>query len=211
MSNTAKGSLIVGLGGGIGSGKSVVRKAFETLAGWETVDTDTVAKSLYLIPSVREEMLERLGVDPVTTDSRINKERLRELLRDEEKRMILEEIVHGTLFDMLKEQRAGSDSEVLLVESAILFSSHLSDFCDYTIAVLAPGETRRERTEAREAQNGRESGREFFVGMEERQKKEREMLVIADFTIENYGTHSIILSTEEIIRQIRKKINEHDN
>lgn len=189
--------LIIGLGGSIGSGKSVVREAFKVLNDWETIDSDKEAKSLYFDHKVRNELEAQLHIDPIVGEE-LDKGLLRSLLEEPDRKEILEHIIHRALFDLIKSRRASSTKDVLLVESAILFSSGLSVLCDKTIAVTAPEDVRRSRAEARDL----EKGRDFFREMEKRQEQERKMLSDADYILHNYGHHSVILQTEQITKQI---------
>lgn len=192
-------ALIVGIGGAIGSGKSVVRDAFGVLGGWETVDCDTEAKALYFDPLVREKIKTLLHLDPLT-DGRLDTRLLRSLLAEPGKGEVLEQIIHGALFDFLRQKSLETNGEVLLVESAILFSSGLAGLCDRTIAVIAPQEVRAERSGKRDIGKGAD----FFRGMEKRQELERKLLSDADYEVSNFGRHSVILQTEQIIKQILK-------
>ena len=198
MTSSLPHPLIIGLGGSIGSGKSVVREAFEVLSGWETVDSDKEAKELYFLPEVRRKLRDRLNFDPITGTGSLDKGTLRAALSDPAKRMTLEEIVHGTLFDRIRDRAAGSSAPAMLVESAILFSSGLARLCHRTIAVLAAGEVRRSRAEVRDA----DKGEAFFRMMDERQKKERQLLQGADYVIDNDGAQSLILQIESITSKI---------
>ena len=197
MENKPK-AVLIGLGGSIGSGKSVVREAFEALSGWEVIDSDAEAKKLYCDHAVRRELKQRLGIDPVDGEGRLDKALLTELLETEGKRETLEAVIHGALFDNLKRRTRETSSPVLLVESAILFTSGLAALCDTTIAVTAPREVRRERTLNRD----RAKGEAFFEKMEARQEEERQMQEHAGYLVRNYGSHSIVLQTEKIITQI---------
>ena len=190
---------IIGLGGAIGSGKSVVRRAFGVLGGWRTVDCDAEAKALYFDPSVRDRIINRLGVDPVAVNGTLDKPALRRLLGDISSKQTLESIVHEALFRRLRSLRDEMpEGEVLLAESAILFTSGLSDLCFKTVAVLAPDSLRKGRVLDRD----REKGEPFFEEMDKRQEQERKLLLEADFRVLNYDPHSVLLQVEKITKQI---------
>lgn len=75
--------LVIGVCGGIGSGKSVVRRVLGLLLDCPTYDCDTRAKALYQAPAVRAEITSLLHEDPIDQDGRLKKELLSSALHDE--------------------------------------------------------------------------------------------------------------------------------
>ena len=192
--------IVVGLGGPIGSGKSRVRDAFRILGEWETIDSDALAKELYFREEVRDAIIIRLGKDPVDHSGLLDKATIGLLLRDKKQKRVLEEIVHTALFEEIERMRNKKKGGVLLIESAILFTSGLYELCDQTISVTAPSEIRRQRVLERD----RQKGPAFFDEMEGRQELEKSLLGRSDFFVHNYERHSIIKQVEQITKQIEQ-------
>ena len=203
MKTGSNDGLIIGLGGSIGSGKSVVRRAFEILSGWHTFDSDAEAKALYFDPEVRRSLIAELDTDPVTPEGTLDKAALRLLMNNPGHKAFLEKTVHTTLFRKLREVRAAlPEREILLAESAILFTSGLAELCHATIAVTAPEEVRKGRVLERD----KEKGELFFEEMENRQKQERIRLEEADYRILNCDPHSVLLQVDKITKQIDRYV-----
>jgi len=87
--------LIIGLTGGIGSGKTTVSQYFEKL-GVPVIDADQLTRELVAPgqPALKE-IAEQLGADLLTTDGELDRARLRErIFARSEQRQILEVILH---------------------------------------------------------------------------------------------------------------------
>ena len=64
--------MIVGLTGGIGSGKSTIAKLFE-IFGCIVFDSDSVAKQLYFDPIIKSHIIKLLGEESYVSENKINK------------------------------------------------------------------------------------------------------------------------------------------
>ena len=90
---------VVGVCGLIGSGKSVVMRYFAHL-GYPVYDCDAVAKTMYHIPEVREQITGLIGVDPIDPHGGLRKIELSKALSSSlEVKSRLEEIIHKTLLE----------------------------------------------------------------------------------------------------------------
>jgi len=86
---------IIGVAGGIGSGKSLVARLLAEEAGGVVHDADAVAKTQLDEPEVRDEIIERFGADLLNTDRRIDRKKLAErILNDPDARRWLEQFIH---------------------------------------------------------------------------------------------------------------------
>lgn len=119
---------IIGLTGGIGSGKSVVSRILR-LTGERVYDCDREAK---LLMEGNREIKRRLvdEIDQrVVADGVIDRQLLADIVfTDEQARRRLNDIVHGAVRDDV--MRIASDCPMLFVESAILAESGLAALCD---------------------------------------------------------------------------------
>lgn len=153
---------LIGLTGGIGSGKSVVARVLRT-RGFEVFDCDYEARlimegSLELKEGIRV----RLSEDCIYDDGSLNRKRIAEhIFTDDCKRQWLNSRVHGLvrnlILNRLKEKEALSkerrsrhfsnsySDSLLFVESAILFSSRLADMCSLEWLVEASDDLRIQR------------------------------------------------------------------
>lgn len=141
---------IVGLTGGIGSGKTTVLKMFQTL-GAEVYIADIEAKKLMnsdlkLIQQIRQIFGEKSYVNNV-----LNRQYIAEVVfNNKEKLLRLNSIVHPKVREHFKEFIHYTKAEIVLYESAILFESGSDTLCNFIITVIANLEDRIQRVVLRD-------------------------------------------------------------
>ena len=140
---------LVGLTGGIGSGKSTVADMFAEL-GARIIDTDLISRQLTqaggaAIPALRE----AFGAGVIDARGTLNRAAMRELVfnHPEEKKR-LEAILHPLILAQAKLQAAQpTDTPYTLVVVPLLFENrHYSDWLHRVITVDCPEETQISRT-----------------------------------------------------------------
>jgi len=129
---------IIGITGGIGSGKSTVCAVFSTL-GIPVFDADAEAKKAYDNPLIREEVARMFGSE-VFEDGQLNREKLAKLVFDRPTALAqLNALIHPEVKSRFKKwTEAHSSAPVVLREAAILFESGTNADCDETVLVTAP-------------------------------------------------------------------------
>ncbi len=141
-------SPMIGLTGGIGSGKSVVSRIL-AIKGYNVVDTDRLAKEIMdSSDSVKTRITAE--IDPAcVTAGRIDRRRLAEIVfADSTMLAVLNNIVHGMVRERLMEMAEESGAP-FFVETAIFRSSGLWRMCRSELRVTAPEELRIERVARR--------------------------------------------------------------
>lgn len=139
--------MVVGLTGGIGSGKSTIAKQLRNM-GYIVYDTDSHAKRIILEDSsVREKIVQLFGedvfVDGVYQTSLV----AQQVFADRSLLEKLNAIVHPAVrADIERQKRAMGAEDILFVECAILFSSRINTLCDKVVLITAPEEVRLQRT-----------------------------------------------------------------
>lgn len=192
---------VIGLCGAIGSGKSVVRKCLEVLWDIPSYDCDLEAKRLYYRQDIRQQMVETLGIDPVSKEGNLDKDTLRQLLSSERERV--EKIVHTALFSHLRNWIEEQDTPVVVVESAILFTSGLYQSCDSIIAVLCDVDQRKKRVKLRDP----ELNETDFERIENLQSNERTLQETeSDYQLLNNDNNSVITQIEHIHNEIIRNL-----
>ena len=142
---------IVGLTGGIGSGKSYIARALAK-RGFTVYDCDREAKRIIAQNhDVQAAIIELLGKEAFV-NGKYNTAYVAKRVFAEPKLLEgLNKIVHPAVGKDIKDIRDLRDSkEVLFVESAILLESGLDQLCDKVVVVTAPEETRIARTIGRD-------------------------------------------------------------
>jgi dephospho-CoA kinase len=145
------GPYVVGLTGGIGSGKTTVAKLFETL-GAGLVDTDEIAHELTRPGAAAlERIRRRFGDDYLTNQGTLDRARLRALVfRDPAARRDLEAILHPLIRAEASERvRASPASYVILVVPLLIETGAWSDQVQRMLVVDCDENTQIQRTMAR--------------------------------------------------------------
>ncbi|HXW77670.1 MAG TPA: dephospho-CoA kinase [Candidatus Eremiobacteraceae bacterium] len=144
--------MIVGLTGGIGSGKSVVAGMLAK-AGAVIVDTDALAREVVEPPSpTLEKIRAEFGPAAIALDGRLDRDAVAKIVfSDEQKRRRLNELTHPEILKRaLAEIGRYPSSTIVVVVVPLLFESGFERNCDRIIAVLAPEAMRLARVVQRD-------------------------------------------------------------
>ena len=142
--------MVVGLTGGIGSGKSTIAKEFAAL-GIAVFNSDEQAKALIANNAqVKEKIITAFG-EEAYQNGEYNRAYIAQIVfNNSEKLAILNGIVHPALAKYFNQWAKKQTSPYVLKEAAILFESGSYKDCDYIITVTAPEEVRIARVMARD-------------------------------------------------------------
>lgn len=144
-------NLVVGLTGGIASGKSVVAHSFERL-GVDVIDADQVAREI-VEPGqpALEEIRQRFGEDIVDADGRLRRRRLRGIIFDDENaRRDLEAIMHPRIREKLAAKSRAASSEYCILVVPLLIKSGMRDLVNRILVVDAPESVQVQRLTSRD-------------------------------------------------------------
>lgn len=171
---------IIGLTGGIGSGKTTVAKEFEAF-GVPIYIADLEARKIMELPETIEAVGNEFG-SMVLDEGKLNREQLAHIVfNDAEKLKRLNAIVHPLVGNHFKEWVAEHKDAVFVIkEAAILFESGSDKDCDKVIAVVAPLETRIQRVLERDG-----TGRDAVLKRIENQWTDEMRIAKSDYVIEN--------------------------
>ncbi|MGL4365935.1 MAG: dephospho-CoA kinase [Cetobacterium sp.] len=130
--------MILGLTGGIGSGKSTVSKIFLSM-GIKVFDADLIAKDILETEEVKEEIKEKFGKEFINLkNNSIDKELLKkEVFNNSKKLKILNEIVHPKVVDIYKKKylEYKDRKEIVIFDIPLLFEVNLQRYCDKVMVV----------------------------------------------------------------------------
>ncbi|MGQ7262786.1 dephospho-CoA kinase [Vreelandella sp. V005] len=134
--------MIIGLTGGIGSGKSTVARAFETLgAAW--VDADDVAREIVLPgePALLA-IKQHFGEKVIHSDGTLNRVALRDIIfKKPEQRLWLESVTHPKIRERITQhltQLKAHGAPYVLLVSPLLFESGQNALVNRTVVVDVP-------------------------------------------------------------------------
>lgn len=188
--------LVIGLTGGIGSGKTTVAQIFHSF-GVPVYNSDVEAKKILFSNTQVHQELKTVFGDSIFTDGIPDRVKLaRIVFSDKEKLAQLNQIIHPKLANHFKAWKAQQTAKVVLKEAAILIESRMYKSVDKIVVVTAPEELRIQRVLERDS-----SSKEEIQNRINNQLSEEERLKYADFVIDNSGSQHLIPQVEKIIKE----------
>ncbi|WP_462165889.1 dephospho-CoA kinase [Pseudoalteromonas sp. GB43] len=144
-------SWILGLTGGIGSGKSAISAMFEEL-GIQVVDADIVAREVVEPGSTGlEKITKHFGDEILTSDGSLDRAKLRAIIfADESQKQWLNNLLHPLIRESILKQLKQATSQYVILVAPLLFENGLDQFCDHTLLVDVPVEVQITRTTTRD-------------------------------------------------------------
>ncbi len=189
---------IIGLTGGIGSGKTTVANIFAEL-GIPVYISDTEGKKVMQNPEIIAKIAGVFGHDILDGDI-LNREKIASIVfNDKRKLEQLNAIVHPEVkkhFDNWVDEN--KQSSIVIKESAILFETGSDKDCFKTISITAPLETRIQRVLQRD-----ETTREAVTKRINNQLSDEERNSKSDYIIENIDMNSLKKQIEEIVNKLQ--------
>ena len=142
---------VIGLTGGIGSGKSTVASIFVNL-GIEVINADQLARDVVEPGSpALVTIVERYGQDILQEDGSLNRSQLREIVfADANEREWLEQLTHPLITQLIKDQLRAVSSPYAILESPLLIETDQKELVDRILVIDIFEETQLQRTLARD-------------------------------------------------------------
>lgn len=192
-------AIVVGITGGIGSGKTTICNVFRTL-GILVFEADAVARKLMdSNDAIKNALTELFGTEVYTLSGHLNRPKLAEaIFHNNALRLQVNELVHPVVrnefYNFLEQNKP---MPYVIYEAAILFEGGFHEKMDFFILITAPEEQRITRVMER---NGltEQAVRDRMKSQWTDEKKRQ----LADLCLENDNRHMIL---PEII-QIDKKL-----
>ena len=143
---------VVGLTGGIGSGKSAATAIFEDL-GIDVVDADLASREAVLPGSkALDQIQKKFGNEILLKDQSLNRARLREIIFDNsEDKTWLEQLLHPEIRHIIQSKLENSSSEYVILVSPLLFETDQHKFCNTTILIDSSLNSQISRTSKRDS------------------------------------------------------------
>ncbi|MFY4774633.1 dephospho-CoA kinase [Metabacillus sp. RGM 3146] len=191
-------TLVIGLTGGIASGKSTVSNMIRDW-GYPIIDADIIAKEA-VDPGkpALEKIIKAFGRDILKGDGSLDRQKLGGIIfQNAAKREILNSIVHPAVREEMLKKRdeAKSNGEkAVVLDIPLLFESKLAHFADVTLLVFTDDEVQLKRLMERNGYTEEEAAMRISSQMPLTEKKK-----LADAVIDNNGT---LLETKEQLQDL---------
>lgn len=185
--------MVIGLTGGIGTGKSTVSQILQEKK-FPVIDLDTISHEVIKIPKVIEKIVENFGKEVLENSGnfenennaiRISREKLGKIIfENKEKRLLLNSIMHPEILHTMREQisKYKKNNKIIFVEIQLLFEVQWEKEFDYILLISAKKSTQIRRILERDKRSENDALNIINSQLPLDEKKKR-----SDFVIENDG------------------------
>ena len=192
---------LVGLTGGIGSGKTTIANFFKEL-GVPIYIADTEAKALMNRSKVIKRKLIALFGDNAYQNGKLNRDFLsKQIFNDKDLLQKMNAIVHPKVASHFKRWVKKQDAPYVISEAAILFENGSYKKYDYIITVTAPEEVRLKRVMSRD-----NSSKEKVKSVMNNQWKDEEKIKLSDYVIQNINLEEAKAQVLQIHQNLLQKL-----
>ena len=186
--------MILGLTGGIASGKSTVSKKLKELGNY-IIDADKISKEVSDSFEMLEKLKENFGLG-VINNGHLDRQKLRKIIfENEEKRELLNNIMHPAIVKkILEEIENNKEENLIILDIPLLYETGLEYLCDKVLVVCTDESIQVERVKARDGIDGTLAKKIIDSQMSLMKKVKK-----GDMYIENNGKLEELLKKVEVI------------
>ncbi len=188
---------VIGLTGGIGSGKSTIANLF-IQKKIPVYNSDIEAKKIMQLPKTILSIQNKFGKSIIKNNQIDTKELATMVFSNPDKLKVLNQIIHPLVKNDFEKWLQLQQSKFVIKESAILFEAGIDKNCDAIITVTAPKEVRIERVISRD-----NSTRKEVLNRIKNQWTEDRKVAKSDFVIQNI----VFLDTKKQFLKIFESLN----
>ena len=180
-------TLVIGLTGGIASGKSTISNIFKEV-GWPVIDADQTARQVVMPGSLGlAQIVSRFGSQVLQPDGTLDRAALGSMVFDDPQNLSdLDQIEHPLIMAAIDKQLAGFKKQglpVVVLDVPLLFETRMDQECDLTVLAVVDRKTQLERLMKRDHCSKDAALKRINAQMPLEEKMRR-----ADVTIDNNGS-----------------------
>lgn len=191
---------VIGLTGGIGSGKTTVANFFKDLGVPVYIADEAGKRLLNSSAEVKAKVQEVFGEQAYKNDHPDRKYLADQVFNSKEKLNQLNKIIHPAVGRDFENWKKYQSANYVIYEAAILFETGGDKKCDAVIVVTAPYEERVKRLQKRD-----QSSIEEIEARKQHQWSDDKKLALADFEIKNIDLHA----TKERVKNLHEILLKH--
>ena len=178
---------VIGLTGGIASGKSTISNIFKEV-GWPVIDADQTARQVVMPGSLGlAQIVSRFGSQVLQPDGTLDRATLGSMVFDDPQNLSdLDQIEHPLIMAAIDKQLAGFKKQglpVVVLDVPLLFETGMDQECDLTVLAVVDRKTQLERLMKRDHCSKAAALKRINAQMPLEEKMQR-----ADVTIDNNGS-----------------------
>lgn len=178
---------VIGLTGGIASGKSTISNIFKEI-GWPVIDADQTARQVVMPGSLGlAQIVSRFGSQVLQPDGTLDRATLGSMVFDDPQNLSdLDQIEHPLIMAAIDQQLAGFKKQglpVVVLDVPLLFETGMDQECDLTVLAVVDRKTQLERLMKRDHCSKAAALKRINAQMPLEEKMRR-----ADVTIDNNGS-----------------------
>ncbi|UPR57675.1 dephospho-CoA kinase [Vibrio sp. ED004] len=183
-------AIIIGLSGGIASGKTTIANLFNEHFGIDVVDADIVAREVVALGSEGlNQITAHFGEDILLEDGTLNRAKLREVIfSDPTEKQWLNDLLHPMIRDKIDSDLSKVTSPYALLVAPLLVENQMQGMADRVLIVDVPAEVQIERTMSRD-----NVSREQVASILKSQASREQRLAVADDVIKNHTKNQELL------------------
>ncbi|MDT0644351.1 dephospho-CoA kinase [Zunongwangia sp. F363] len=188
---------VVGLTGGIGSGKTTVANYFRDLGIPVYIADDAARELMNSSEEIRKEIIGIFGEEAYNGKQPDRKYIASRVFNNPEQLNLLNNVIHPAVAKHFEKWKNTQDAAYVIYEAAILFEKGGYKKCDYSILVTAPYEEKIKRLQERDQSSVEEIQARMNNQWDDEKKRK-----LADFEIENLQreqTQSAVRKLHQII------------
>ncbi|MFA0000670.1 dephospho-CoA kinase [Vibrio lentus] len=183
-------AIIIGLSGGIASGKTTVANLFHEHFNIDIVDADIVAREVVALGSEGlKQIATHFGEEVLLEDGALNRAKLREVIfTDPTEKQWLNELLHPMIRNKIDSDLSKVTSPYALLVAPLLVENQMQDMADRVLIVDVPTEVQIERTMSRD-----NVSKEQVTAILKSQASREQRLAVADDVIKNHTKNQELL------------------
>lgn len=198
-------TLVIGLTGGIASGKSTISSILKAVA-WPVIDADLIARQIVMPGSKGlEQIVNRFGPQMLNSDGTLDRKKLGKTVFDDPKKLSdLDKIEHPLIQEAIDSQLDEFKKQhlpVVVLDVPLLFETGMDEECDLTVLAVVDQATQLKRLMKRDQISKMDAVKKISSQMSLKEKMQR-----ADVIIDNNGT---LEQTRSQVAELVDRVSQH--